>query len=466
MIEVILLLAAHACTGGSASTADDKRAFDVQAGLIATPKQLSSSMFTDVSRALGLEDESDDSKYLLVSIQMFGLANRLRLLAAAVQEAEDSGRRLIVDWRPAPGCAASFHDLFDDTALMKWAEGTVFHGAHEVLDALLALVSWSSPVVQVGFQDTATSVLVWRPRGNVLDSKSLLATAGKLVVMKQGSMFIRSGKSCQEHFHRKQRLYSSLLRHVTPVIATWRDQVLGSLQVDRRLIVGVHVRVHDPRHDWAVVAPQARTLANEVGDGSVHDAEVFDDVAPLALFESAIVAMVAQIPRVHFFVASNSEAVKLRLVEVLGEDRVSSVNNSLEGSRDSAVGMQRSLLDFAVLGAGSLLLHSFGSSFGEEAAAASLIPSVRIRQGGHVLGTDLSRQYCGNAGVENGQLAMLELSGAGGQQQPTFGHSERAKECYRDPSLEKERGHICAAVATRSPCTYFERAWGIPGVFC
>mgnify|MGYP007125884600 CR=1 FL=1 len=44
------------------------------------------------------------------------------------------------------------------------------------------------------------------------------------------------------------------------------------------------------------------------------------------------------------------------------------------------------LADWLVLGDAALVLHTFGSSFGEESASRNGVPSVRLRSGGHVLG--------------------------------------------------------------------------------
>jgi hypothetical protein len=53
--------------------------------------------------------------------------------------------------------------------------------------------------------------------------------------------------------------------------------VTDALGLERRLLLGVHVRVFDPRHDWPVVAPQ------EYHDDQSR-AKTFDDVASLDLF--------------------------------------------------------------------------------------------------------------------------------------------------------------------------------------
>jgi hypothetical protein len=230
-------------------------------------------------------------------------------------------------------------------------------------------------------------------------------------------------------------------------------------------VVGVHVRTHDATFDWPVVAP----LPRSPGESAPAAAQLFDAAAPLRLFEKAVVELRQHLHRrVHFFIASNSEETKNHLVGFLGGDVCTAVNNSDYSSAGGAMAnrtdpraVQRALLDFALLSRCALLVHSFGSSFGEEAAVVRLAPSVRLRVGGHILGADLSAPHCNNAVFENGLAvvpeALAQLSGAANLTEVT------AHTC-----LEKsgERGSTCNSVVTRSPCEKFIQAWGISYVFC
>jgi hypothetical protein len=231
------------------------------------------------------------------------------------------------------------------------------------------------------------------------------------------------------------------------------------------------------------------------GGGGAVAALKFEDVAPLASFEQAIRELIAHLPEVKFFLASNSEAVKASLVNTFGAARIVTIDNghyaaSSSNSSSSSVGagednnscssnnslfsdrlrsdsVQRGLLDFVLLSHCALIVHGFGSSFAEEAAIPNLTPSVRLRSGGHLLGPDLSFPFCNNPVIENGvnlfDEAMAAILPAGSSPEPDGGGRSR---CFRDESSLLERGEVCTRFATRSPCMSFQRAWGMSNVYC
>lgn len=136
---------------------------------------------------------SNSSRVLLVSVRSLGLANRLRVLASAALAASDSGRILVIDWKPDSGCGAEWLDLFEDP--VKWdgpSKMTLFRGQASTLDYLLDFVNWTCPVARLkipGASQEADSVLVWRPRGVVVDFSGLLgADAPSIVVVKSGEL--------------------------------------------------------------------------------------------------------------------------------------------------------------------------------------------------------------------------------------------------------------------------------------
>jgi len=56
------------------------------------------------------------------------------------------------------------------------------------------------------------------------------------------------------------------------------------------------------------------------------------------------------------------------------------------------------LVEFGMLSRTDFVVHSFASSFGEEAAAVRNVPSMKIRKGGNIGGIDLenTEAECGN----------------------------------------------------------------------
>lgn len=356
-------------------------------------------------------DANRDRGFIIVAIQSYGLANRLRVLATAFLAAQDSGRVLIVDWAPNAACGASFTDLFLPPQMwpLPWRnQVSLYSGDRHLLRNLTDYVNWSVPVIKLWAPLNANKkgILVWRPRGTILDSKRFLSTAEKVVLMRPGSFFAPRGTSCQEHYFRKRNFYRMLLSALQNDVQKWVDRISAysvgknGLPLSQHLLVGIHIRVHDEAHDWPVVAPQTTPSESSGNTGNdskikiVQEAQTFDAVASQSMFIEAMGALYSHINGIHFFVASNSEAAKQSLVDTFGVEIVSTINNSEYLNRSSAIAIKRALVDFIMLSESSLIVHGYGSSFGEEAAAVNMIPSVRIRVGGHVYGIDLNKQFC------------------------------------------------------------------------
>jgi hypothetical protein len=189
------------------------------------------------------------------------------------------------------------------------------------------------------------------------------------------------------------------------------------------------------------------------------------------LFEQAMAELGKRFQeRLHFFIASNSEDAKNHLVGMFGADACTALNNaayapsgSTMANRTDTRAVQRGLLDLVLLSRSALVVHSFGSSFGEEAAVAHLVPSVRLRVGGHLFGVDLSMPHCNNAVFENGFKVAQEITRF--QQEAD---SDRTMASATDACLKDDCGSgvVRASVVTRSPCEQVVRSWGISGVFC
>jgi hypothetical protein len=96
----------------------------------------------------------------------------------------------------------------------------------------------------------------------------------------------------------------------------------------------------------------------------------------------------------------------------------------------------------------SFFLHSsFGSSFGEEAAAVRQIESIRIRKGGNISGISLNLSKCNN----NQLLAIEEAARI-----EEVGDDDEVR-CYRDG-----RGKLsCMPELTKLPCEGLVEKWGI-----
>ena len=95
----------------------------------------------------------------------------------------------------------------------------------------------------------------------------------------------------------------------------------------------------------------------------------------------------------------------------------------------------------------ALILHSFGSSFGEEAATIRGVPSVRIREGGSIYGVDVRHSHCNHP-----QLQNIAAANAGDEEQ--F--------CFQD-GLQRE---VCQPKLKKKLCKMVDEAWGLDDAYC
>ena len=331
-------------------------------------------------------------KEVYLKLPNLGLANRLRILVSAIIFAADRRAKLFVDWRPSASLGASLNDLFREQA---WDQG-----------------------------ESNASVLL-KTNGIRLDFEE-----EDSVMLEPKGQFATRDLDCREYFERKRKVYSEL------VATTTVQPKLKKLRtfLKEKMVFGLHIRVFDEKYDWPVVPPQ----------NSSSTAVRWDDVAPAKLHVDAAKQLLTRHPRAYVFVCSNDLATAETVVNAL-KPRAFSIHHV--HNRNSLDGVLAGLLDFLVLAESTLILHTFGSSFGEEAAAVRGVPSIRIRSQGHLLGVDLNRPFCHHPLFENSDSSSSSLREA----------------CFTDPSHGRE---ICARPMVRAPCNAVLQAWGVRDVYC
>ncbi|GMI49299.1 hypothetical protein TrCOL_g5200 [Triparma columacea] len=120
--------------------------------------------------------------------------------------------------------------------------------------------------------------------------------------------------------------------------------------------------------------------------------------------------------------------------------------------RGDRVEVVKGFVDWVVLGKCGMIVHSFGSSFGEEAAVVGLRDSLRIRKGGNIVGVDTSREFCGNPQVE---VDFVKRNTAEGDK-------EGLLRCYVDG-----RGReVCSPKLRKRKCGEFTDKWGVEDAYC
>lgn len=200
---------------------------------------------------------------------------------------------------------------------------------------------------------------------------------------------------------------------------------------------GLHARTTDAAFDWPVVPPQEPGAA---------DAQSWEVAAPVAHHFAAAQVVLAKHPRAVVFLCSNDDTVKAAAAAAFTPSQLVYADWAGAGRAVRDAGAVAALADWLVLGDAAVVLHTFGSSFGEEAAARTLAPSIRIRRGGHVLGVDMNRPHCNH---------------------PLFENADGARDAADELAcFEESDAAVCAPPLVKKPCDAAIGAWGLGAVFC
>jgi hypothetical protein len=377
--------------------------------------------------AEGKESESP-TKHIVLLISRLGLANRLRSMADWHQIAMESGRELIVSWEPTYDCNVAFHDLFQGAPKgLIVLDQPLAMGPGRLEDAIMAARTQaeeygksfkvlargedgSSDLIQDGFDTFIVS------RRAVFDETDVLFT-------NHDGLVALAGVPCQRYRQARSDFYTAL----KPVedIGEYVD-VLHAKYFRGKVMVGVHIRHHDPRYDWSVVPPGGGTVDTDV-DEEEEDVEAalnFGTGATPAMFQRAMRAIDAQFrsrfghpdlstPRlqsgsveedgevgspVRFFIASNDQSTKDFFIEhfpaAVALSGAPTVDESLH-SRSLPESVRFAFVEWLLLSRASLILHTYGSSFAEEAAARNRVPLVGVWSGINILHHYDALPHCG-----------------------------------------------------------------------
>lgn len=163
-------------------------------------------------------------------------------------------------------------------------------------------------------------------------------------------------------------------------------------------MIGIHIRDHDPLHDWEIIPPPQ---SSNTQDGNIPRALKFGDGATLTDFLTVMHQINSHftshttngvINHVRFFVASNNIAVKEKILEQLP----TSVALYGDHDRNSVEGVKLALIDWFLLSESSLIINTYGSSFSQEASRRKMIPLIRMYDHQLVYMDDIRLPFCGN----------------------------------------------------------------------
>ena len=333
-----------------------------------------------------LHDDPGSRRSLVVNLVRGGLANRVRAIADWYQVATLSKRKLIVSWLPTPDCNATFSRLFDVES-MEIDDFRVLPFSLEAGETGIEYVNRMA--TEVGL--TMQSILSEGTQSFVLDdsTESVLRGPSNVVLTSHQGILTLNTTRCTMYASLRSRFLSKLI----PAEGTRSilDQMHAQFFKDR-LMVGIHIRWHDKRHDWEIVPPMMDGSDNF---GGSPKALAFGEGASVADFEAVMLQILAHYPAdsVRFLVTSNDADVKKSVLSRFGESVVT-INGPLE--RTSEAGMEFAAVEFFALSRSDLVVHTYGSTFAEESVAIRGVPLVGIWNSARIFAHDARLAHCGH----------------------------------------------------------------------
>ena len=318
--------------------------------------------------------EPEDSSFICI-LREYGLANRLRALAASFILAKETNRTFFLNWVPSAELNASFEDLFYLPPNVHAREVTVnaeghpaesggAHRRHTVFDA------HRIPLPPALTFESHT----WQP-----DVTQILANQGvDVVAVESGADFRIPDMPCETYFRRKAAFYRTLIPVPAvriPVDTFYREHMEG------HTVIGLHIR-------------RATSLAFDYPHVPGEDGIMLNSSAAVALmeFEEHVVAMISHYQHqrqnggktgatVKFFLCTNDQETEAYMLRKYPEHMIV-YPKAHHSERDSVVGIREALADWLLLGGCALVVGSFWSSFSDEATVMngtfpSFLPSVR-----------------------------------------------------------------------------------------
>ena len=328
---------------------------------------------------------------LVVHLSRLGLANRLRSIADWFNIATISRRFLIVIWDVTDDCKAGFHELFMESqslVVIDNYDGTTIEEITENFRQFSTIFK-----VLNGGSDT------WTKGGNsfVLNRKAVMNDIPTLFSSYDGVLTME-GVSCQEYLNKHSKFLSNL--EAVPSAASFAQSIYDEY-FSNSIMVGVHYRAHDPQQDWAVVPPLLGDRTDKIfGEGASVDQfttimghiESSQNSQTLSDVGTPEGNHTAPTKKIRFFVASNNLNAKTSI----GAAFPSAIYLGGLHSRSEKSGMELALVEWLILSKGALILHTYGSTFAEEAALVYQRPIVGIWEGKLLHHTSTHLPHCGN----------------------------------------------------------------------
>ena len=390
----------------------------------------------------------DESNHLIVPLHKYGFANRLRTLASFAHFARQINRKLYISWRVTEDCLINFDDIFavSDNDIFG-REFFLFRSGAQADERTRLLEQFMSNETERVAQH---KIFFAHLSGFNFDTSIYQQINKQILILRHDGWFING--NCIDFFIFKKHFYRSL--KLREGIQKSIDRVWDKLK--GRLVVGIHVRRTDPRHDWPTVASEPKNN-NYVN---------FDDVISVQDFAKVMVKITKHVPNAIFYVATNSVETKHKINQ-LQHRSLPALKNKLffldthESmlNRNTLIGMKLSIIDFFILSQTELIISTYGSSFGQEASFFWSVPKLLLRYGGHVYyANNILLPHCGSD-----QVALLSNGGI-----------RRSKTKVNVELHHEISGHITSSnlhpnhslSIQKHSCKNFEAEWGVSDVYC
>lgn len=348
--------------------------------------------------------------------------------------------------KPSPDCNTSFTDLFE-----SGPEG--FH----ILPVIIPDNDEGKQMVQsmaeenklsFGFLDSADREDV------ILSHDLVMSSTDVLLTFYDGESVLR-GVPCQYYLQKKSAFLSALvpIKEAQDLLLDIEKQYFTD-----RIMIGVHVRMHDPQFDWRVVPPFARktdeqeSSSNKQQNQPIKTAMSFDEGATVDDFKRVMDGVENKFSlrnkngevtrRFHrFYLASNSEAVKQHFLSQFPD--ILTISGDYE--RHTPSGMYFALIEWLLLSRAALVINTYGSSYGAVAASVHQVPVVGIWGDVNIHHSNPLLPYCG----------IMQFIKAYGNQ----GYQEQYLETTVDNRIVN--GRVIPLVS----CNHLQE-WGISDMYC
>eukprot|EP00943_MAST-04B_sp_MAST-4B-sp1_P005055 g5055.t1 len=442
--------------------------------------------YESMEEMLFRENRANEYK-LIVPLHKFGFANRMRTLASFVYLSKLLNRKLYISWKKTPECFISMQQIFKFTRPVlnnkirnyyyhenyfavfteqQTNDGSINNTSDQLLDAFVSL--------HTANKVNDANIFYKSLSGFDLDITMYKSLTQKILILTHDGWYIPNiamdhkidinhgtSMSCRDFFIFKKHFYNSL--KLSSEIQNNVNQIWNHLK--GKLLVGVHVRKTDKRHDWPTVAStNPRKFLN------------FDDVTSDKQYINVMKKIVINFPNVYFYIASNSNVTKT-FFKVQGEQQKKYFNNKFyfldipkDGlNRFTINGMELAIAEFFILSKTELIISTYGSSFGQEASFWTSTPELLLRNGGHIYHeNNILLPNCNNDLYASHIVSIINKNVA-----------ERQTIKYEDGNLIISASTVQTANSNKKGgtglgslnikknlCTSFENIWGVNGVYC